>query len=126
MYYDNMMNPQYNPYARNQVPVVTPPMQLIKVTGIEGAKAYQMAPNSSVALFDDSNDIFYVKSTDGAGFPTIRSFKFEPVVESSPVNTDYVTRKEFEELKGMILNAKQSVRSKAKSAESDNELASIA
>lgn len=59
----------YNPYMprpftmdpqRNQ-------MQLIRVTGMEGAKAYQMPPNSVVPLFDADNDIMYVKSTDGAG-----------------------------------------------------------
>ena len=41
--------------------------QLIRVTGIDGAKAYQMRPNSAVALFDGAEDIFYLKSTDGAG-----------------------------------------------------------
>lgn len=71
----------YNPYMpqpftmdpqRNQ-------MQLIRVTGMEGAKAYQMPPNSVVPLFDADNDIMYVKSTDGAGFPTIRTFAFQPI-----------------------------------------------
>ena len=53
--------------------------QLIRVTGLDGAKAYQMSPNSAVALFDGAEDIFYLKSTDGAGFPTIRVFRFEEV-----------------------------------------------
>ncbi len=71
---------------------------LIRVTGIEGAKAYQMAPNSTVALFDNNNDFFYVKTTDGAGFPTIRTFKFEEIYESGHnVNSDYVSRKEMED-----------------------------
>ena len=43
-------------------------MQLIRVTGMDGAKAYQMPPNSVVPLFDADNDIMYIKSTDGAGF----------------------------------------------------------
>lgn len=42
-------------------------MQLIRVTGMDGAKAYQMPPNSVVPLFDADNDIMYVKSTDGDG-----------------------------------------------------------
>lgn len=54
-------------------------MQLIRVTGMDGAKAYQMPPNSVVPLFDADNDNMYVKSTDGAGFPTIRAFAFQPV-----------------------------------------------
>ena len=40
---------------------------ITRVTGEEGAKAYQMAPNSSAALFDGNEDIFYLKTTDGAG-----------------------------------------------------------
>lgn len=55
--------------------------QLIRVTGLEGAKAYQMSANSVVPLFDANEDIMYIKSTDGAGFPTIRTFSFMPIVE---------------------------------------------
>lgn len=47
------------------------PQNLIRVNGLEGAKAYQMSANSTVALFDANNDLMYVKSTDGAGFPSI-------------------------------------------------------
>ena len=50
------------------------PTTLTRVTGIDGAKAYQMTPNSTVALFDNNEDIMYIKTTDGAGFPTIRTF----------------------------------------------------
>lgn len=45
------------------------PQQLIRVTGMDGAKAYQMGPNSCVPLFDSDNDIMYIKSTDGAQVP---------------------------------------------------------
>lgn len=31
---------------------------LVRVTGIDGARAYQMRPNSTVALFDANNDYF--------------------------------------------------------------------
>lgn len=111
----------YNPYGTYQgnyprmyhgaAPAGMQPTQqaLIRVTGYEGAKAYQMAPNSVVALFDGNQDVFFVKSTDGAGFPTIKAFAFTPI-DASPAPVDYVTRQEFEELKGQVLNGKQSVR----------------
>lgn len=67
-------------------------MQLIRVTGMDGAKAYQMPPNSVVPLFDADNDIMYVKSTDGAGFPTIRAFAFQPVEDKPEPAQQYVTR----------------------------------
>lgn len=71
---------------------------LIRVNGIDGARMYQMNPNSAVALFDSNDDIFYVKVTDGAGFPTLRTFRFEEVSQNStPVTSEYMTRKEVEE-----------------------------
>ena len=84
--------------------------QLIKVSGIEGAKAYQMPPNSSVALFHESEDILYVKTTDGAGFPTIKTFRFEPFEEPKVEFEKYVTLDEFNKFKEEVLNGKQSVR----------------
>lgn len=91
--------------------------QLVKVTGMMGAQAYQMRPNSTAALFDSDRDVFYVKSTDGAGYPTIRAFAFTPLENDTP---DYVTRKEFNELKGLILNGKQLVpESNAAGGQSD-------
>lgn len=75
---------------------------ITRVTGEEGAKAYQMAPNSSAALFDGNEDIFYLKTTDGAGFPTIRKFKFEEIQAKTPEpaeESDYITREEFEQFR---------------------------
>lgn len=105
-----------------QMPVQQPVNGLTRVTGIDGAKAYQMPPNSVAALFDDSYDIMYVKSTDGAGFPTIRIFDFfehkeEAPVQQQPVNVEnFATKQELETLeneikqvKEMLSNGKQSV-----------------
>lgn len=52
---------------------------LNRVTGIEGARAFAMQPNSVAALFDDTRDVFYVKTTDSGGFPTIKAFAFTPI-----------------------------------------------
>lgn len=41
------------------------------VNGIEGAKAYQMSPNSSALLMDSDNSKFYVKTTDSLGVAKI-------------------------------------------------------
>lgn len=90
---------------------------LIRVNSIEGAKAYQMSPNSTVALFDSNEDIMYIKSTDGAGFPSIRSFRFEELKEDTQTDpsVDYISREEFEEFKKELMNnGKQSIsRSKS-------------
>lgn len=89
----------YQPYCGNE--------QLVRVTGLDGAKAYQMHPNSVVALFDGAEDIFYLKSTDGAGFPTIRIFRFEEVTSTPNVSQEYITKAEFEKFKEEVLNGKQ-------------------
>lgn len=102
-----MFNNPYQNYQQYQMPqAYQRPMQmanentLIRVTGLEGARAYQMAPNSTVALFDGGEDIMYIKSTDGAGFPTIKVFRFEPMVdEPMQPQTDFVSRIEFEDYK---------------------------
>ena len=111
-------NQYYNPQMNNQQ--IFPQEQtqnLIRVNGIDGAKAYQMNANSTVALFDSNEDIMYIKNTDGAGFPSIRMFKFEEVNEitNNEEKQDYISRKEFEEFKKELMNnGKQSIsRSKS-------------
>lgn len=94
----------YNPYQQFSNPQQYSPQysqqqnnSLLRVTGYEGAKAFQMMPNSSVALFDANQDVFYIKSSDAGGFSTIKAYSF---TEYSPtekkVESDLVTRSEFE------------------------------
>ena len=110
----------FNNYNQFQPQLNQPQMttqNLIRVNGIDGAKAYQMPANSTVALFDNNEDIMYIKTTDGAGFPAIRTFAFNEVVaNTNPIQdtADYVTRDEFNKLKEELLNGKQSIsRSKS-------------
>ena len=110
----------FNNYNQFQPQLNQPQMttqNLIRVNGIDEAKAYQMPANSTVALFDNNEDIMYIKTTDGAGFPAIRTFAFNEVVaNTNPIQdtADYVTRDEFNKLKEELLNGKQSIsRSKS-------------
>lgn len=64
---------------------------IIKVTGIEGAKAYQMPPNSIAALFDLNDDILYIKTTDGAGFPTIETYDIVRRQQGGAATSEYAT-----------------------------------
>lgn len=112
-------NPQstFLPQRQNfQMPqqMMQQPMSLTRVTGVDGAKAFQMPPNSVAALFDGGEDVFYIKSTDGAGFPTIKAFAFSPI-DAKASQGEYVTRREFEELKGMIVNGKQYIQRQTES-----------
>lgn len=123
-------NYQYYQPRQQMVQPMQPVQQsvdtLVRVTGMDGAKAYQMPPSSRVALFDGSEPYFYVKETDAAGYPTIHRYSFELCDDAAPVQqgADYVTRAELDdikkqiaELKGMTSNAKPAVsRSKQPAA----------
>lgn len=91
----------YNPnlYSPSFLPNQQPVNGLISVTGIDGARAYPLPPNSSMPLFDESQDILYVKRTDGAGFPTVTAYQFEEIKNETVLqNANFVTREEFDTL----------------------------
>ena len=46
-------------------------MEVIKVNGEPGARAFNMPPNSSVLLLDESAPIVWLKTTDGAGYASL-------------------------------------------------------
>lgn len=105
--------PMANPYY--QTPYFVPQVQnqqqntngviMSWVQGINGAKAYPLAPNSRAFLFDSEKDSFYVKTTDQSGMPQpIREFEY---YESTPETTtstaseidtsNFVTKQDLEE-----------------------------
>ena len=120
MFQNNFSNPYVALMGYNQnmyTPQAETPQNLIRVNGIDGAKAYQMSANSTVALFDANEDVMYIKTTDGAGFPSLRTFNFVEITqnEKSTGSQDYISRQEFEEFKKELMNnGKQSIsRSKS-------------
>ena len=79
------------------------------VQGIEGAKAYQLVPNSNVVLMDSENDgIFYIKISDNVGMCTLRKFKYEEILDApnqqSQIDlSQYVKKSELESLINSML-----------------------
>ncbi|MGR5583522.1 hypothetical protein ACP5WH_24535 [Enterocloster bolteae] len=93
---------------QTQVPQVPQTNQgILWVQGEAGAKSYLVAPSTSILLMDSENEYFYIKTTDAAGMPTLRTFEYKEIVngqkkESAPAeNLDekYVTRNEYQDLK---------------------------
>ena len=69
----------YNPFAQNYAqPTVAQKHEVIRVNGKGGADAFQMAPNSQVLLLDESAPIVWLKTTDGAGYPTVTAYNITP------------------------------------------------
>lgn len=76
--------------------------QITWVQGENGAKAYPLAPNSTMILMDSEQTRFYIKTTDASGMPApLRVFSFEEIT-NGPQGADpsrFVSREEFDELK---------------------------
>ena len=114
------MNANQMQNAVTQPPMPQQPMQqqssqIIWVSGEAGAKSYLVAPGNTVMLLDAENSVFYLKSADASGMPLpLRIFDYKErtttaqqafggVVTGEGVNLDnFVTRKEFDELKASI------------------------
>lgn len=60
--------------------------QVIKVNGRNGADAFRMAADSSVLLLDENDPIVWLKTTDGAGYPTITPYSIAPYQPAPEVN----------------------------------------
>ena len=121
----------YNPYAQTQptqmwqyqptqtVNGMQPINGLVSVTGIEGARAYQMPPNSSMPLFDKDNDVLYVKTTDAAGYPTLKRFRFEPMEDDSTQKPEYVTKEDFDALAKKVEGLTPKTRTRKAAADAE-------
>jgi hypothetical protein len=76
------------------------------VSGFEGAKAYQMQPNTSKVLLDNESNIFYIKTADNIGMCNIRVFDYEErnaTVPQTNLETEITEmKKTIEELKTKI------------------------
>lgn len=111
---NQMQNAVVQPSMPSQ-PVQTQSSQIIWVSGEAGAKSYLVAPGNTVMLLDAENSVFYLKSADASGMPLpLRIFDYKErtttaqqafggSVTAESVNLDnFVTRKEFDELKASI------------------------
>ena len=77
------------------------------VQGIEGAKAFQLMPNSNCMMLDSERDgIFYIKTSDNVGMCNLRIFKFQEVTEQKTQSIDpdeFVRKSELESLLNAML-----------------------
>lgn len=116
---NNMNNMNINPMTRNNPAFPTyfnpspasanaaPTNNIIWVQGIEGAKAYQLNPNSvSILLDSEADGKMYIKISDNIGMCSLRVFNYQEIPatnKSVTVNEDldlsqYVTRAELNDL----------------------------
>ena len=62
---------------------------IIWVSGEAGAKAYMVAPNNTVQLWDSESQTIYLKSADASGMPSMRilDYTIRSEASNSPVKT---------------------------------------
>lgn len=119
--YLNGMNTNMNNYNYNYVQK----QEVTKVNGRNGAEAYQLPPNSSVLLLDTSAPVVWLKTTDGASYPTITGYNISPIVEKSNQPAASAQLKQLEErvanIERMLKKNEQSNDESAKSNEFTTE-----
>ena len=71
--------------------------------GIEGAKAFQLAPNSNDIFLDSENEgIFYIKVADNVGMCTLRTFRYEEITNAPAGNVDLTGYVKKDELASLV------------------------
>ena len=121
-YYSPYQNQYYTQLAQAYTPVqvpqqnVTPVQQnnngLIWVQGVEAAKSYLVAPNTTVLLMDSEQQRFYLKSSDASGMPLpLRIFEYTELSQKPTKNatdapmvdySSFATKAEFDAFKAEI------------------------
>jgi len=103
----------------NPQPTTTPTNNIVWVQGIEGAKAWQLNPNSMIILLDSEQEgKMYIKVSDNIGLSTLRIFNYVEEVQT-PSNTSnvdlsqYVTKEELATLVKELTRNEQSISTTA-------------
>ena len=99
-YYQNQYYPSMQPQPIYQQQV--PSFQITKVNGENGAKAFQMPPNSSIILLDESNPKVYIKETDGASYPKLSVYKLVPDTDEKKEEEEKVSEDQIKKLEERI------------------------
>ena len=111
--------PQYYPQYQ-QMPTQPAAQQnngMIWIQGIESAKAFQVAPNSTVVLWDSEQQCCYIKSADASGMPSMRILDYTIRSEAPRTaqnalygnNTDIPTRQDLNAMQGQIDALKEQI-----------------
>ena len=87
----------FNGYPATYQPVYQPQQNgIIWVSGEAGAKAYMIAPNSTVQLWDSESQTIYLKSADASGMPSFKILDYTiREAQNQPNNTPLCADKEI-------------------------------
>ena len=60
--------------------------EIVRVNGENGARTYQLAPNSSILLLDETAPLVWLAQTDGAGYKTLTPYTITPYQPEPPID----------------------------------------
>lgn len=109
-----------NPYQSRLDAMQQPVAQrceITRVNGRNGAEAYQLPPNSSNLLLDETAPIVWLVQTDGAGYKSLTPYTISPYQAAPPVDVQSLEErvKKLEEL----INESYSANARTKSKTAD-------
>lgn len=76
-------------------------MEIIRVNGEGGARAYQMPPSSNALLLDEANPLVWLVQTDGAGYKTVTPYTITPY-QAAPAPDLGSLEQRISRLEGML------------------------
>lgn len=99
---------------------------LIWVSGEAGAKAYLVAPNTTVTLWDSEDKVIYLKSADATGMPSMKILDYSirnnsPQETVSDAHSEFATKVDVESIRKDILALRERVDVLAKKGDEVNE-----
>lgn len=136
--------PMYQPYTPVQqsgqnLALVQQPVQqngIIWVSGEAGAKAYLVAPNNTVQLWDSESQTIYLKSADASGMPSMKVLDYTiresaqnapnlPVKQQNEDLSIYATREALDGVTAQITALRERVDNLTKRRRSENNESSV-
>ena len=99
---------QNNQFLQNLMLQQTAPQEVVKVNGVNGVNAYQMAPNSSALLLDTTASMVWLVQTDGAGYKTSTPYDITP--HQSEDEVQYKSLEERISKLEEVINAKSNAK----------------
>ncbi len=90
---------------------------IIWVSGEAGAKAFLVAPNTTVQLWDSENPVIFLKSADASGMPSMKILDYTIREGEKPQNiplkndlNNYATKEELNAFRSEILQTIEKVK----------------
>ena len=99
---------------------------LIWVSGEAGAKAYRVAPNTTVTLWDSEAQVIYLKSADASGMPSMKIIDYTirnntPQETVRDLHNEFAMKTDVESIRKDILALNERVNSLAKRGDGVDE-----